>query len=45
MEIRLAYGQKFLVEDIQNKRFSKKDLKNMNEKELLEYYNENREKI
>lgn len=45
MEIGLAYGQKFLVEDIQNKRFSKEDLKNMNEKELKEYYDENREEI
>ena len=45
MEIGLAYGQKFLVEDIQNKRFSKEELKNLNEKELREYYDENREEI
>lgn len=39
------YGEKFLIEDIQNKRFSKEDILNMSEDEIKEYCNEERESI
>lgn len=45
LEIGIAYGEKFVVEDVQNGRFKKEDFKNMNEKELHEYLEENREEI
>lgn len=40
----ITYGKKFLVEDIQNKRFSKKDILNMSEDEIFEYCDEDWER-
>ena len=40
-----AYGNKFLVEDIQNNRFSKNDIMNMGKREIDEYCNEVRDEI
>ena len=41
----INYGKKFIVEDIQNKRFSKEDIMNMSKDEIGEYCDENRESI
>ena len=39
------YGRKFLVEDIQNGRFTKDDIMNMSQDEIDKYCEEQREKI
>lgn len=45
MLIGMDYGKKFIVEDLQNKRFSKQDVLNMSSKEVHEYCEENRQEI
>ena len=45
MAVGIVYGEKFIVEDIQNKRFTKEDIINMSQEEIFEYCDENREKI
>ena len=41
----ITYGKKFIVEDIQNNRFSKEDILNMSQEELFDYCDENWERI
>ena len=45
MAVGIVYGEKFIVEDIQNKRFTKEDIINMSQEEIFEYCDENREEI
>lgn len=45
MIIGMDYGKKFLIEDIQNNRFTKKDIINMTKKQVDEYCDEVREQI
>lgn len=41
----LSYGRKFLVEDLQNGRFTKQDILEMNEEEVSKYCDEERKEI
>jgi hypothetical protein len=41
----MDYGKKFLAEDIQSKRFTKEDLMNMTQEEIIEYGDEIRDEI
>ena len=43
--IGMQYGKKFIIEDIQNHRFTEEDLLNMSEEELNDYCREIREEI
>lgn len=43
--IGMDYGRKFIVEDLQAKRFSKKDIEKMSKNEINEYCDEIREEI
>ena len=45
MLIGANYGKKFIVEDIQNERFSKEDIINMTPEEINEYCDEIRDEI
>lgn len=45
INIGMEFGTKFLIEDIQNKRFSKEDIMNMTPEEIDEYCEEVREEI
>jgi hypothetical protein len=45
IEYGIGYGKKFIVEDIQNNRFTKEDIKNMTKDEIDEYCDEIREEI
>lgn len=45
MIIGIDYGKKFIIEDLQNKRFSKEDIQKMGKNEIFEYCDENREEI
>ncbi len=45
LEIGMDYGKKFIIEDIQNKRFTKKDILNMTKTEITEYCDEIRDEI
>ena len=41
----MNYGQKFIVEDIQNNRFTKEDILNMSKEEIIKYCDENRDDV
>lgn len=41
----MEYGKKFIVEDLQNNRFSKQDIMRMSDDEIYEYCEENRQEI
>ncbi len=41
----MNYGQKFIVEDIQNNRFTKEDILNMSKEEIIKYCDENRDEV
>lgn len=43
--IGIDYGKKFIVQDLQSQRFSKDDIINMSEDDVMEYCDENREEI
>ena len=45
MIIGMDYGKKFIVEDLQSKRFSKNDIKKMSKNQINEYCDEIREEI
>lgn len=41
----MNYGQKFIVEDIQNNRFTKEDILNISKEEIIKYCDENRDEV
>lgn len=43
--IGMDYGKKFIIEDLQNRRFSKQDVMNMSNSEISEYCEENRQEV
>ena len=43
--IGMGYGKKFIFEDIQNNRFTKEDILNMSQEEIIKYCDENRDEI
>ena len=45
MMVGISYGEKFIVEDIQNNRFTKEDILNMGMDEIIEYCDEERDEI
>ena len=45
MMVGISYGEKFIVEDIQNNRFTKDDILNMGMDEIIEYCDEERDEI
>lgn len=45
IEVGIEYGKKFLAEDIQNKRFTKKDIMKMSKQEIDKYCDEIRDEI
>lgn len=45
MMVGISYGEKFIVEDIQNNRFTKEDILNMSLDEIIEYCDEDRDEI
>lgn len=45
IEVGMDYGKKFLIEDLQSKRFTKKDILNMSKSDIDEYCEEIREEI
>lgn len=45
MMVGISYGEKFIVEDIQNNRFTKEDILNMDMDEIIEYCDEERDEI
>lgn len=45
MIVGIDYGEKFIVEDIQNNRFTKEDILNMSLDEIIEYCDEDRDEI
>lgn len=43
--IGMGYGKKFIFEDIQNNRFTKEDILNMSQEEIIKYCDENRDEV
>ena len=41
----MKYGEKFVIEDLQNKKYTLDDIKKMTDEEILEYCEEIRDKI